>query len=106
MRRRVAADGAVVALHVERTRGAIAGLRGALRRVPLAGWMASSLLAGLLVARLPVKALATLAATSAAWSLRLARTPLGALAFARASAARARRRREAQDGGVVDGHRP
>lgn len=86
LRRRVAADTVVVADHVDRARGAVAGLRGALRRVPPLAWVGGGLLAGLLAARLPIRAMAALAATGAAWTLKLASTPFGAMALARARA--------------------
>lgn len=86
LRRRVAADTAVVADHVDRTRGAVAGMRAALRRVPPLAWLGGSLLTGLLAARLPIRTLGAVAATGAAWTLKLASTPFGAMALARARA--------------------
>lgn len=105
LRRRVAADTVVVADHVVRTRGAVAGLRGALRRVPPLAWVGGGLLAGLLAARLPIRAVAAVAATGAAWTLKLASTPFGAMALARARTARAARvppAPAAPDGAGVD----
>lgn len=90
LRRRVAADRVLVARHLDRTRAAVVGLRLALRRVPPMAWVGGGLLAGLLTARLPLRALTAVAATATAWGFRVARTPWGAMVLARA-----RRRRDA-----------
>ncbi|MBX3726270.1 MAG: hypothetical protein KF823_10155 [Xanthomonadales bacterium] len=104
LRRRVAADRLLVARQVDRTRAAVVGLRLAVRRVPPLAWVGGGLLAGLLAARLPLRALAAMAATTTAWGIRLASTPWGAVMLTRARAARNADKAVPPASGPVHGH--